>query len=114
MNAQRTLLAAMVWTLLLAPTACMSGLLPHHCAPCAEVCEGHEVDCHEDPCNLQLPPMSQFRFDEPISKAGFVLVDSPALTGKSMPPENPGFELVSQPPGLRNLHPPVSDLPLLC
>ncbi len=114
MNAQRTLLVAMVWTLLLAPTACMAGLLPHYCAPCAEIGEGHEVDCDEDPCNFQLPPMAKSRFDETSSPVGFCLMDLPALTGKSIPQQDQELELVSHPPGLRNLHTPVSDLPLLC
>ena len=114
MNAQRILLIVVVWTLLLAPAACLSGLIGHYCAPCSDVCNSHEIDCSEDPCNVQLLPSIKFRYDDQVSSKEILLVALSPLADILILLEIPGVYPVILPPGLPNLQTPVSDLPLLC
>jgi hypothetical protein len=49
-----SLLAVLVWSLLLLPLLCVTGVVAHPCPECpAEVECGHEADCAADPCVVE-------------------------------------------------------------
>lgn len=77
MKANWTLLIALVWTLFLAPSACLSGVFDHFCPCCPEVSCGHEVECSTDPCNLILVPVSQVRSSDVSLLDADISVDLP-------------------------------------
>lgn len=86
MGIMRTVLIATLWSLLLAPTACLAGALDHFCPSCPETPCDHEVHCSTDPCNITVIPMpdSRCKGDLPldIDLGVHVLVD---LDGIAMP-----------------------------
>jgi hypothetical protein len=61
MGMMRTVLIATLWSLLLAPTACLAGALDHFCPSCPETPCEHEIDCSSDPCNITLVPVTDSR-----------------------------------------------------
>ncbi len=51
MSIMKAVLIAAFGLLLLAPTACLAGVLDHFCSSCPETSCGHEPGCLADPCN---------------------------------------------------------------
>ncbi len=61
MGIMKTVLIATLWSLLLAPTACLAGALDHFCPSCPETPCEHEVHCSSDPCNITVVPLPDSR-----------------------------------------------------
>ena len=114
MKIKWTLLLALVWTMLLAPSACLSGIFDHFCPCCPEISCGHEVECSSDPCNLILVPVSQVR----TSDVSLLDTDFPADIPDISDGDTVG--LISSPvtlvivPDTPTLPLPEAALPLVC
>ena len=67
MGIMRTVLIATLWSLLLAPTACLAGALDHFCPSCPETACEHEIDCSADPCNITEVNVADSRFKGDLS-----------------------------------------------
>lgn len=61
MGTMRTVLIVTLWSLVLAPTACLAGALDHLCPSCPETPREHEVHCSTDPCNIIVIPVTDSR-----------------------------------------------------
>ncbi len=114
MSPKQTIVIAVLWTLFLAPAACLSGALDHSCADCVEVSCGHELECSADPCNILLVPVSKSRVnDAPAVEKDFP-VDLPECSDAGSAIRTDSSLLVKAGQGFFSLPMPVSALPLLC
>ena len=114
MKVNWTLLIALAWTLLLAPSACQLGMFDHFCPSCTEEACGHEEECSSDPCNLVLVPVSQVRSSDVSLLDADFSVDLPDH------PDGDYADWVSSPltqlivPDTPTLPLPRAALPLVC
>jgi len=114
MSVKQTLFIAVLWTLFLAPTACLSGVLDHFC-PCeAEIECGHELDCSADPCNIVVLSKTDNRAEDTLPADMGLTSELPGcshLDAETLPEL---FLLVINTMEFPTLLVPDSALPLLC
>ena len=114
MSIKQTLFIAVLWTMFLAPTACLAGALDHFC-PCESAIEcGHELDCSADPCNIVVLAKTENRVEYTLPIDISIAHELPGcsqLDAETLPKL---FLLVINTIELPNLQVPDSALPLLC
>ena len=114
MMTNATILLALLWTLFLAPSACLSGALDHFCVEDAEEACGHEVGCSTDPCNVAVVLGKSVRGGDSHDELALALV--PAVAASPVRPDldraagRPVLFASAQP----RLPLPAAALPLLC
>ncbi len=108
------ILIAILWTVFLAPAACLSGALDHYCLDCADIECGHEVECDSDPCQILSTPIRSSSVRNNAPEAELFLVNIPDFLGDGSSMGD-GHPLPSplKPGGVR-FSLPDSCLPLLC
>ena len=114
MSVKQTLFIAVLWTLFLAPTACLAGALDHFC-PCESAIEcGHELDCSADPCNIVALSKTDNRAEDTLPVDNRITHELPGcsqLDAETLPEL---FLLVINTLEFPTLKVPDSALPLLC
>lgn len=114
MNLKQTIIIAILWTLFMAPAACLSGALDHSCADCIEVSCGHEVGCSADPCNILLVPVSKSRVNDAPAVDQDFPIDLPECSSARTTIGIDFSQLTKANRGLSSLPMPASALPLRC
>lgn len=108
------ILIAVLWTVFLAPAACLAGALDHYCLSCTEIECGHEVECESDPCQILSTPVRSSSVRDHAPAADLFLANIPGFLGEGSS-VNTG-QLLSVPIQLDNFLFSLSEsgLPLLC
>lgn len=114
MTSKQTLLIAVLWTLLLAPSACLSGAMDHFCPCCPDIACGHEIECSADPCNIVVAPASETRVEEARAQGSTLEADFPPCFDADSLVRVVDSRLMVPPPRTHIPAAPVSSLPLLC
>ena len=108
------ILIAVIWTVFLAPAACLSGALDHYCLSCVDIECGHETECDSDPCQILSTPIRSSSVRDNAPDAELFLANVPHFLGEDSSVDSGQPTPVPIQPSGSRFSLPDSALPLLC